>query len=249
VRPFLSPSPHPRKRQERPKKPGPTVCFAFDSAGELLASTNPAGGASTWKPLSGAVPNVQDVSCPSRSLCVAIDQAGRLFTSRHPSATGRPWTLDPGATLPSPFSDPQPGASISCSSVSLCVASIVGEQQGGTLRFPVTNYRLVVATTNPMADPVKWRRVFSVVTVDEPPATVTCPTALLCVAFGVQDDGTFLISTNPKGGPHAWYQDLPSFVSNGIGTDPPDGIACPSPSLCIAVNDLGVIIRVRREER
>ena len=62
---------------------------------------------------------------------------------------------------------------------------------------------------------------------------VSCPTADLCVALGL--DGSLLTSTDPTGGATAWS------VTN-VGDTTLDAVSCPTVSLCVAVGDDGNVM-------
>lgn len=101
--------------------PAASLCVAGDEAGNVLSSTNPAGGPSAWTTVpvedhSKYNGYIDGLSCPSVSFCTAVDTAGNVLSSTDP-AGGRPaWTstaVDPGHYL----------TALSCPSVHLCVAT------------------------------------------------------------------------------------------------------------------------------
>src|SRR5262245_17400682 len=60
-----------------------SLCVAVDNKGQVLSSTNPAGGVGTWKvvDVTEEKSGFASVSCPSASLCVAIDGSGNVFST------------------------------------------------------------------------------------------------------------------------------------------------------------------------
>jgi hypothetical protein len=62
-----------------------------DHAGNLLTSTNPAGGAGAWKATALSSAAITGISCPTTSLCVAGDSGGRLYESAQPTGSASSW--------------------------------------------------------------------------------------------------------------------------------------------------------------
>jgi hypothetical protein len=58
--------------------PSTGLCVAVDGAHDAFVSTNPAGGASTWKRTTGIDGDLTALSCPTTQLCLAVDGDGRL---------------------------------------------------------------------------------------------------------------------------------------------------------------------------
>jgi hypothetical protein len=155
--------------------PSVSLCVATTSSGDVLTSTNPTGGPSAWaeRPI-GPV----RVACPSVSLCVGVG-SGDAWTSTDPAAGASTWTSSPiGATV----------NSISCASVSFCVAT---EDQAGA-----GGAGLVLTSTNPTAG--AWTQT----TVPGLFGAISCPSASLCVAGG--DNETIYTSTDPAAGAPTW---------------------------------------------
>jgi hypothetical protein len=93
-----------------------SLCLATDDRGDVLASTDPAGGAAAWSlaQVDGAN-GLTGVSCASPSLCVAVDGAGEVLTSTDPTGGAGTWSLaDIDGTR---YLD-----GVACASTSLCVA-------------------------------------------------------------------------------------------------------------------------------
>jgi hypothetical protein len=96
-----------------------SLCVAADQFGNVVTSTDPTGGASSWK-VTPIVPGSRPLSiwglaCPSSLLCVAGSAAGPfgVFSSTNPAHGGPTW---------SPQTPVQANAvDISCPSAKLCV--------------------------------------------------------------------------------------------------------------------------------
>ncbi len=199
--------------------PSVSLCVASDGAGDILSSSDPAGGAAAWKSTSlqsdteGAI---DGVTCASESLCIAFGvkypasgsgpEPGELFTSTNPTGDASAWT----ATTVSGTSELEGG---SCPSASLCVA--FDTDYGGH----------IVTSTNPTGGSGAWT-VTKVLSGDQLTA-LSCPSSSLCV--GVDEGDDVLTSTDPTGGAATWTTDALS-VRGGF-TD----VSCPSVSLCAAV--------------
>jgi hypothetical protein len=110
-------------------RPGPT------DQGEILASTNPLGGAWQQVQVPGSPGNLYGVSCPSTALCVTGNALGNLFVSTSPTGPAAAWPATPG------------GGSVQltaaeCPSVTRCIA--------------VDNNADVLTSTNPSGGPAAW---------------------------------------------------------------------------------------------
>jgi len=67
----------------------PSLCVAVAKAGRIFLSTDPTGGASTWRPASSPTPrDLFAVSCVAILLCTAGDAGGNILTSTEPSGGG-----------------------------------------------------------------------------------------------------------------------------------------------------------------
>jgi hypothetical protein len=84
-------------------------CFGADNNQHELASSNPAGGATTWTVTTA--PAFDSGSCPTPTLCVAVSNTGSVFTTTTPG-TGT-WTQT--AVEPGLFH-------VACASASFCAA-------------------------------------------------------------------------------------------------------------------------------
>src|SRR5579859_6375759 len=76
-----------------------SLCVGFDDQGALLASTDPAAGASAWHAFPGFLTGfgfAGQVSCVagSRALC-AVANSTEIAVSRHPASGVRGWSTAP----------------------------------------------------------------------------------------------------------------------------------------------------------
>jgi len=190
--------------------PSTSLCVAADGAGNVLTTTQPAGG--TWSApadIDGANP-IFGLSCVSASLCVAVDGAGNVLTSKKPAGGADAWSaaadIDASGSL----------VAVSCPSSSLCVA--------------VDDDGDVLTSTNPAGGTSAWS---SPVDIDGSTSftDVVCPSTALCLA--IDQAGDVLTSTNPTGGAGAWSP--PVDID---GSTPLNAISCAG-SFCAAVDDAG----------
>lgn len=122
----------------------PSFCVAADDAGNLLSSSDPAGGASAWSgagkygagPMSAAF---DGVSCPSVAFCAVVDNYAGQVETWNPGQPGPTWTW----TL-LPQRSQLDG--VSCPSVSLCLVFdasgdiyVSSDPSGGAWAWSVTN--------------------------------------------------------------------------------------------------------------
>ena len=155
-------------------------CVAGDNTGDILSTSDPAGGASTWNvfnnvdnPPTAFYTSFFGAACPSGSECL-INDTNNNFAVVDPAATTTPVLTSFGRPL----------YDLSCPSTSLCV----GVGSGGH----------IVTSTNPAGGPSAWHTT----TIDLYQLTgVSCPTANLCVA--VDAAGNALRTTTPLSG--GWH--------------------------------------------
>lgn len=152
--------------------PTTRLCVATDDAGDIVTSSDPAGGAQAWTVtnLSRSTPNpppvgsYDPISCPSASLCVAVDDVhGGILTSTDPTARASAWHL-------TKLNDHSLDA-ISCASVEFCAVA------GGT--------GTVFEATRPADGRRAWRKE----RIEHPGrgrhtilSGVSCPSTSLCLA-------------------------------------------------------------------
>ena len=206
--------------------PSVSLCVAVDAVGNVIASTNPTGGASTWhaakvdskgtvcSPDSGCV-GLNRASCPSASLCVAADLAGNVLTSNDLTRGATAWTL---RRIPQAAYSAVLGG-LSCSSALLCVA--------------LGNYgSSLVASTDPTGGAGAWTSTnflgrggsgFGSL------AALSCiRRTSLCVVF--DESGNILVSDDPVGGRAAWTV---TPVATGVGFLSSVAVACTRGMLCV----------------
>ncbi len=198
------------------------LCVAVDNRGNIVTSTNPAGGASHW-----ATANVDDttafagVSCASASFCVAVDLAGNVVVSSNPAGGAGAWHVEPlpGAGLPAPFPAALSGdflSAISCPSEALCVAT--------------TSAGNVLTSQQPSGGASTW--TLAAVDAIGGLNSVSCTAAAYCVA--VDDHGDALTTTAPGGGAGAWRAVLSDPSHESIA-----GVSCVAAETCAAVDQSG----------
>lgn len=201
--------------------PSSTFCAAVDDAGDVMTTTDPAGGAAAWH--TEAVTEAEGIgvggfdslSCPSGSLCVATTYDGDIFVSTTP-ADGEAWTeIDP-SELPNAPAGGFPGEfRVSCASADLCVA-VSGED--------------VVTSTDPTGGPHAWT-----LTIGVDPGSyftdVSCTSASFCAA--IDGNGNVLTTSDPTGGADAWA------ATQLSGTAVLWSISCGSDALCVVTDDEG----------
>lgn len=153
-----------------------------------------------------------------------------------PGAAGAAqWTLRqlPPTPLENSTSSEPPLSSVSCPTVSLCVA--------------VGGLDTVASSQAPAVPAAGWRVVHPEYPVGpgktcvegEPHCptpggrlnAVSCASEDFCVA--VSYEGFIYVSTDPTGGAGAW---TPTVINEGGGNTHLTGVSCPSPSLCAAVS-------------
>ncbi len=230
--------------------PSSSLCVAADSSGNVLTSTDPAGGANTWSlahvdgntsgACSGSNPCFQGISCPSESFCAGVDSAGYVFTTTDPAAGAAAWSS-------AKISGEYDLTAVSCPSASLCVA--------------VDNEGNVITSTSPTSGASAWHTE----KIDEGPCptvycknikaqlppvrtldTISCPSASLCVAGDW--DGDVVTSSNPTGGTDAWsvaHVDS-NLISGAVVGKAAQAeivsVSCPSVSLCVASDGVGEVL-------
>ena len=247
-----------------------TLCVAWGHANTLEVTTDPAGGASAWRPVALSVPHqvtgVRSVSCvPASTLCVAAvtGDPTRLATTTNPSGGPAAWAV---ATAPALDNVDR----IACPTVSLCV---------GVSRLNVET------SANPAAGASSWTQAGLAGSANDLEAGgIACPSAARCtVALG---NGSVATSANPESGGSSYADssvlDPSGFYGGAYGTPMacpttatcviPDedgglatvalgtaptatvapafagvtavfGLACPAANLCLAVDDAGAILR------
>jgi hypothetical protein len=206
--------------------PSANLCVAVTDQGFIYSSTQPTGPASDWHVTqvdNGHGYNIHlfGVSCPTANFCVAVSgkrstyggvDNGKIFTSTDPTGDASAWQSIE-------FGELVEFRSVSCSSVSFCVA--------------VTEDGRIFTSTDPSGDASDWHLIGA----PGGPGSlraVSCVAAALCLSGN--ESGTLLSSTDPSAGAPSWRQ------ANGGGSVQITGTSCPSASECIAVDDNGDIL-------
>jgi hypothetical protein len=210
--------------------PSGTLCVAVDSGGDLLTSTDPAGGAQAWRAVRhldptlasgsqnpGDTSGITGISCPTTHLCVATDGPD-IIVSTDPTGGAAAWhvesSVDHSASL----------AGVACASATLCVAfDRVGD---------------ILTSTSPAEPAGAWTlaRLLNLQIVGvgiDYVASMTCPSASLCVASDIWGQRV-LSSSDPIGGATAWTVAriaAPTADPAGVHTS----IACASATACLLV--------------
>jgi hypothetical protein len=233
--------------------PSVSLCVATDDQGYVFTSTNPTGGAGTWKAARVASgvgrlpgPDLPGVSCPTVTLCVAHDEDGDLVTSTNPTGGAPAWreTLHGGEDI----------QGLTCPFETLCLgfdgATLItstdptaGASSWIRFTFP-GNHILIGASCLSSTYCVVADGAGDLLTSTDPTggqwlvtpvgsaaiwAAVSC-VGTGCVAF---DGSETAVSTNPSGGTGAW-----TVVRPGPIAFPPI-IVCPAVTLCVAAGGGG----------
>lgn len=243
------------------------LCVGVSFDDRVFSSTDPAGGADTWKVVrrSGEKEphtHMTGISCPSPSLCVAVAYGSKIVTSTDPTGDASAWTEIE-------LEDRFDFRGVSCAAVTFCAAvdnegSIVTSSNptgpasawvsagrpGGTAglngiscpssKLCVTgNAGQMITSTDP-ADPSSWRAATAGTGL--PVKGVSCPTFSACAA--VDNNADAIVSTDPTGGAGAWsfVNVIPPPMTPGGGQNGMFGISCASTSLCVGVGAMEQII-------
>jgi hypothetical protein len=186
--------------------PSTSLCVAVDDDGDVMTSTNPAGGASAWTVADiDGTDQINSLSCPSTSLCVAVDTVGNILTSTDPTGGTSAWkTADVAGVTEL--------TAVSCPSATLCIAGGLGVQ---------------VTSTDPAGGASAWNESSDSLDWFDS-GSLACPSPTLCVAAAMTPHGTdMLTSTDPAGGAATWRSVLLPDVSWIFA------MSCPTTSLCV----------------
>jgi uncharacterized membrane protein YgcG len=230
---FLSPPisiSSPEANPEALSCPSNSFCAATDLSGDVITSSNPAGGTSAWSTahVAGSTPSLRSISCPSSSFCAAAGVAdeppeftpySEVWTSTNPSGGASAWhgAVIGGETY---------AKSISCPSASFCavVAETLVEGEPHGVRSELWT------STDPTGGASTWHAV--AIDAGNQLNAVDCPTAGLCVA--VDEEGNVLTSTSPASGASAWS--APEAVAARVNGTPValNAVSCVGVSFCTA---------------
>ncbi len=188
--------------------PSSALCVGSDASGDLLVSTDPAGGRSAWTLVQPAVSTpapTGSVSCPTTSFCVADEGEGNILTSTDPTGGAGAWHVNPP-------NQALFNAVVSCASPTLCAAV------GGLTAY---------TTINPDGT---WRGT-QVTTPGDILTGAACPSTTLCVV--TTSNGEVLVSQDPGDAAPTWTAraTLPGLPADAFIA----GLNCPSAAFCAAV--------------
>jgi hypothetical protein len=197
--------------------PTANLCVAVSgdryTAGKILSSTNPDGGAGAWKVVQlDESLDLRGISCGTPSLCVAVAREGRLLVSTNPTGGASAWTEvgKPGG----------PGnlQGVSCVATVLCVA---GNSSGNLL-----------SSTNPDGAASTWEEADGGASVAI--TGVDCLSSRQCLA--VDNNGNVLAANDATAGRDRWsLSSLLTYSDPDENEQPLNaifGVSCPSSSFC-----------------
>jgi hypothetical protein len=72
--------------------PSVSLCVATDSVGNVLTTTDPAGGPQAWTIAGLAASGLAGISCPTENLCVAVG-GSNIYTSTDPTGGSAAWSV------------------------------------------------------------------------------------------------------------------------------------------------------------
>jgi Divergent InlB B-repeat domain len=221
--------------------PSESLCVGVDWNGNVLASTDPTGGASTWSTATISGEALNDVSCaPSGAVCVAVSEHS-TYTSTDPTGGPSAWKQVAGAAG---------GERVDCPTASLCAAVEYHEVRSTTEpaetstawhstdigqaltdisctaeSLCVTVGESITTFPNVVTDPGTYVQR----TVSSPLSRVSCPTTTFCASVGTE---TAAFTTNPAGG--AW-----TVATSIKALANPYALSCASAQLCAVVGENG----------
>jgi hypothetical protein len=205
------------------------LCVAFDSNGDVITTTDPAGGGAAWT--TTQLPTtiecgehdicvhtpLDNISCPSVSFCAALDEDGNYWASSDPAGGAGAWTKTPLPRMQSALSVP---SQLDCPSASLCV---------------VVSATRVLTTSDPADTTPAWSTVALPPNTSTPVITavdgLSCAGADLCVA--VNTNGWAMWGDPTTGNP--W-----SATQLG-GPASLTAVSCAPSGLCVAGDSAGRI--------
>ena len=208
--------------------PSARLCVATDYYGNVLWSTDPAGGTGAWHLDHVDSAALESISCPSEQLCLAGDSRGQILVSTNPIGGPGSWTVS--ASFEEPEHELQDHISaISCPDSEHCYA--VDEVYG--IDFTVSH---ILTTSNPTESGSNWTDLIS-----EGETVIlglSCPTLTLCVA----DDtlGQVLVSTEPAS-PSSWTAVEATAVDVNYFYPVDGSVSCTADAFCAFGGDIGNI--------
>jgi len=212
--------------------PTTSLCVATTLHGQVVVSTNPAGGASAWsiEDVDGNAP-MYGISCSLTSECIATDLNGNVVTSTNPTGGAGAWSVHNAVASRAGLLD------VSCPSPNLCIAtqfqtgvavstdpttgSWTSTSQTGISDLDCPSASLCVEVGGDKigisTDPASgtWDNYTIPSSSAGELQSVSCPSISFCVAAG-GGNGTVLVSTDPTGGASTWSPVLADKVNCAI---------------------------------
>jgi hypothetical protein len=211
--------------------PSVTLCVAVDRGGDVLWSTDPAGGPGRWAAadVDGRL-ELTSVSCPTTTLCVAVDAAGNVVVSQDPGAGGSSWAVAKVDVSTTQNNTDNAGSvlvrGVSCPSTTLCVAV---DAAGNALVSTAPAGGATAWTTTHIDTNASFGCTATGLTCQPPLVGVSCLSIALCTA--VDFSGNVLTTTGPAG-TVPWT----STPTAGGGLSSLWGISCPVIGFCATVD-------------
>jgi hypothetical protein len=203
--------------------PSRTLCLAFNEAGRVFVSQNPAAGGRSFHKVRGLdIPTnlgfstslqLFNVACPSIHLCLTATQGTLVYTT-NPTGGASAWhraTLDPAVD--------NHIDSIACRTAHFCVA-LDNNTGGGSVGASAMTF----TSTNPAGGATAWTAGAALQNVNS--AGLSCLSTGFCVVG--TDSGVEWISNVTD--PTATWEFMMGSTTGGI-----DSVSCPSAHLCLAV--------------
>lgn len=208
--------------------PSSSFC-ALVRAGEVLTSTEPLGGASTWTAVKLNVPEritglgvLPAVSCPSSGFCAVGGEGGYVLVSGEPTGGAGAWTKAFVGYAPDYYHGKGPNVEdVECRSETLCAA--------------VTWGSAISTTTEPFAGTAGWT-VNGRPELDRPLAVSCAADASLCVVGTTGGDAVTSFAPTEAGSP--WGETAAIDTYDNLAD-----LECdPTGAVCVAVDESGFAI-------
>ncbi len=208
--------------------PSTSFCAAASQEGDVVVSSDPAGGPSTWKLIHARIPvgstslgREPQLSCASSTLCVAIAVGSRtIVATSDPGGGGQKWQ---------PARLRRPVSTVACTSPHLC---ILGDDRGD-----------VVSSTKPAGGAKAWRsvHVFGRPGATEELGAAACSSTTYCVMGAIGfGQGYLLLASDPTGNidksPGAW-RDTVAQTRNQVF----ESSACAPKGFCVSTTSDGTV--------
>jgi hypothetical protein len=185
-----------------------SFCAVVTQGGDVLTSTDPAGGAGAWArtPVAQGSASLLAISCPTAQLCVVGGEykdglSGWIGASTNPGGGSSAWS---GAVLVHPVFAQGPAqyavTSVSCPTTAFCMTD-AGE---------------LLVSVDPTGGPAMWRPVS---VADQVRRVAHCGASGSCVVSGV---GT--------------VQSIPGAPGPGLASVPQFAVSCVTVSFCVSVD-------------